>query len=552
MSVLNELWTEKYRPKTIDETLLDENVKNILKQKIKENNLPHLLLVGEAGTGKTTLAKAIANELNAEVLELNASKDRGIDVIRNQVANFVKIKSRKPKIVFFDEADGLTQDAQQSLRNLMEQYSNNARFIFTANYEHQIIQPIKDRCFVIRFKRIPKEFFYQILNKIIDNEKIYVDSEKRDKIIEKIIENSYPSLRKAVEFLQSFSFDIEGYIEELELNSKNPKFREFLKSLKEKGFNYILIVPDDFTKDKTISSLNINLIAENIFKMIYDKENTPIYKIRKYLIDNQILNFNELYKKLFEIYLTKLEELDKENNKELREQYEQDLLLLSEYQYRDRQSIDKEINFFGFVLSVRNRQFPYVIAQFVKEKYQYANFQNLQNNSNIVEDRLNEEKEKSQNLQKEIIKEEEVKKNTITEENNNKKAQFEVSQPKRKKLLNIFTDEEENENNDLGIVRKRKILNTNSQIYENKEEQKPQVNKEKIKGLKSKLLKLKKMKEEIKNTNNEDNNNESSKIKDVLVENSINPESDLEELDKKLNSDENDLDLSIFENYDVE
>ncbi|HDD05185.1 MAG TPA: replication factor C small subunit, partial [Candidatus Aenigmarchaeota archaeon] len=160
-----EIWTEKYRPKTLDEVVGQEKVVEKLKAFVRAKNLPHLLFAGPAGTGKTTCALAIARELYGEewrdnLLELNASDERGIDTIRTKVKEFARTKPIGDfpfKIILLDEADALTRDAQQALRRTMENFSSTCRFILDCNFSSKIIEPIQSRCAIFRFKPLEKE-----------------------------------------------------------------------------------------------------------------------------------------------------------------------------------------------------------------------------------------------------------------------------------------------------------------------------------------------------------------------------------------------------------
>lgn len=192
---------EKYRPKTFEDVIgIPEEVINA----VEGNNIMHLLFTGTAGTGKTTTAKIIVSKLAPkDTLMLNASNDRGIDIIREKVKIFAMTNSNSGniKIVFLDEADYLTKDAQASLRNLMEEYSNTCKFILTGNYDNKIIEALKSRCSWFKFKLPEKDLINKRLRFISDEEKINIQD---DAIIE-ITNKYYPDIRKCINVLQELS-----------------------------------------------------------------------------------------------------------------------------------------------------------------------------------------------------------------------------------------------------------------------------------------------------------------------------------------------------------
>ncbi len=201
------LWAEKYRPKTLDEIVDQEDIVNRLKKFVEEKNMPHLLFAGPPGTGKTTAAHCLAHDLFGEnyrqyMLELNASDERGIDVIRSKVKEFAR--TRVPgnipfKIVLLDEADNMTADAQQALRHLMEMYTASTRFILIANYPSKIIEPIQSRCAVFRFTPLKKEDVVSRLKWIAEQEKV----KYQEDALETIYEISEGDMRRAINILQA-------------------------------------------------------------------------------------------------------------------------------------------------------------------------------------------------------------------------------------------------------------------------------------------------------------------------------------------------------------
>ena len=201
------LWAEKYRPKSLDEVVNQREIVERLKRFVVEKNIPHMLFAGPPGTGKTTIAHALAHDLYGEnyrqyMLELNASDERKIEVIRTKVKEFArsKVVGDVPfKIVLLDEADNMTSDAQQALRRLMELYSANTRFILTANYPSKIIEPIQSRCAVFRFVPLKREDVVKRLMYICEQEKVVC----REKALDVIYEISEGDMRRAINILQA-------------------------------------------------------------------------------------------------------------------------------------------------------------------------------------------------------------------------------------------------------------------------------------------------------------------------------------------------------------
>ncbi len=187
-----QMWTEKYRPSNFSEVYGQKEIVEKIKAFVKNGNMPHLLFAGPAGIGKTTLSLVIAQELfgdnwKGNFLETNASDERGIDVIRNKVKDFARTKSvgiDVPKIIYLDECDSLTKEAQQALRRTMETYSNTARFILSCNYPSKIIDPIQSRCAVFKFKPLAKPDIIGLVEWISKEEKLSLDDEAKEALFE--------------------------------------------------------------------------------------------------------------------------------------------------------------------------------------------------------------------------------------------------------------------------------------------------------------------------------------------------------------------------------
>jgi replication factor C small subunit len=203
------IWTEKYRPKKFEEVVGQVDIIKKVQNLTKALNIPHLLFAGPAGTGKSTLALIVVKELygvhwKENYLELNASDERGIDVVRQKVKDFARTKSigNVPfKVIFLDEADALTKEAQQALRRTMENFTSTCRFIMSCNYSSKIIDPIQSRCVIFRFKLLEKKDIERRVKIITEKEGLTIS----DKTIETLYEVSEGDFRRVINLLQASS-----------------------------------------------------------------------------------------------------------------------------------------------------------------------------------------------------------------------------------------------------------------------------------------------------------------------------------------------------------
>ena len=219
----SSIWTEKYRPGTFDDIKGQKEIVEKIKAFVKSKNMPHLLFSGPAGVGKTTLSLVIARELFGEnwrenTLELNASDERGIDVVRVKVKDFARTKAigEVPfKLIYLDESDALTREAQQALRRTMENYTRTCRFILSCNYSSKIIDPIQSRCAVFRFKPLSKEEITEVICNVCKGEGGEVDQFFHPNVIDALYEVSDGDVRRLTNIMQScFVVKKEGkYIE---------------------------------------------------------------------------------------------------------------------------------------------------------------------------------------------------------------------------------------------------------------------------------------------------------------------------------------------------
>ena len=238
------LWVEKYRPKKISECILTQDLKETFTNFIKQKEIPNLLLSGSAGIGKTTVAKALCEELGADYIVINGSDEgRHIDTLRNQIKNFASTVSlteeSNHKVVIIDEADYMNADSvQPALRNFIETFYNNCRFIFTCNYKNKILPALHSRCTVVDFRITNGQkvktatALLKRLGKILKDEEIEFDK----KVLAELIQKYYPDFRRTINELQRYS--VRGKIDSgILFNLSEANHKELITVLKEKRFN---------------------------------------------------------------------------------------------------------------------------------------------------------------------------------------------------------------------------------------------------------------------------------------------------------------------------
>lgn len=298
----NSLWVEKYRPIKLDDYVGNEHLKEKVSGYIESEDVPHLLLFGRAGTGKTTLAKLIVKSIECDYMVINASDENNVDTVRNKVKNFASSQGfKKYKIIILDEFDYMTPNAQAILRNLMETFSKHCRFILTCNYVEKIIDPIQSRCQTFQIVPPSKKEVAVQLDKILKSEDVNYDV----KDLVPIIDSSYPDIRKVINTCQLNS--VKGVLK----LSKND------------------LLDSDF-KTKILDILKTS-----------DDSRNKYMKIRQTVADSKVQDFTEMYSLLYD----KVDEYASGKVSGV-------ILVLAEGQHRDALAVDKEIPFMATILNI--------------------------------------------------------------------------------------------------------------------------------------------------------------------------------------------------------
>ena len=298
------LWVERYRPTTLAEYVGNETVKETIQQYLDNNDIPHLLLHGKAGTGKTTLAKLIVNTIKCDSMIINASDENNVDTVRNKVKNFASSMGFAGfKIIILDEFDYMTPNAQAILRNLMETFSKHCRFILTCNYHEKIIDPIKSRCQTFAITPPTKKDVAIQVTRILDAEKIKYDL----KNVADIISSYYPDIRRILNTCQ-------------------------LQSAKgELKVDHQIMVESNF-QTKLVDLLKANDDKRNMFM-----------NIRQAVADNRLNDYSEMYSMLYD----KVDEYASGNTANV-------ILTIAEGISKDALVVDKEIVFMSTIIQILN------------------------------------------------------------------------------------------------------------------------------------------------------------------------------------------------------
>ncbi len=290
MTVENTLWVEKYRPDTLEGYVGNDTLKSKIEIYLKNGDVPHLLLYGKAGTGKTTLAKIVTNNIDCDYMYINASDENNVDTVRTKIRDFASsVGFRKYKVIILDEADYLTPNAQAALRNLMETFSKSTRFILTCNYVEKIIDPIQSRCQVFGITPPSRKEVAVRLGNICTDEGIELDM---DALVQ-IVNSSYPDIRRGINALQRQVVDGRIVIDK----------QSMLES------NYMIKILEELKGNRSFNTIR-NIVAKS-----------------------QVKSFEDLYRFLYD-------NIDDYAPNSIAKT----ILIISDAQYQDAFVVDKEIN----------------------------------------------------------------------------------------------------------------------------------------------------------------------------------------------------------------
>ena len=299
--IKNTLWVEKYRPSSLDSYIGNDHLKSKVKLYLESGDLPHLLLFGRAGTGKTTLAKLLVNNIDCDYLYINASDENSVEVVRDKVKNFAStLGFQEMKVIILDECDYITPNAQAALRNLMETFSKHCRFILTCNYVERIIDPIQSRCQSFQIIPPDRKQVAVHLGNILTKENVTNEIED----IVTIVNGGYPDIRRVINAAQRQVVDNKLVIDE-GMSIQNDYKVQVLEILK--------------TQDK-----------KNSFK-----------NIRQLLADSKVTDFSDLFRLLFDT----VDDWGRGHVAEC-------ILILAQYQQSDAVVVDKEINIMAMFIEI--------------------------------------------------------------------------------------------------------------------------------------------------------------------------------------------------------
>ena len=301
LSNTNTLWVEKYRPTNLDSYIGNEHLKSKVEIYLESGDLPHLLLYGRAGTGKTTLAKLLVKNIDCDYIYINASDENNVDTVRTKVKNFAStIGFKDMKIIILDECDYITPNAQAALRNLMETFSKHCRFILTCNYVERIIDPIQSRCQSFQIVPPSKSEVAKHLHSILVNENVIDNMED----IKVLVDSGYPDIRRIINSAQR--------------NVVKGKLKLDTSSIIQNDYKLKLL--------KILETQN----KKNAFK-----------DVRQLLADNKITDFADLFRLLYD-------EVDDYGKGHVAEC----ILIIARYELSDSQVVDKEINAMAMLIEL--------------------------------------------------------------------------------------------------------------------------------------------------------------------------------------------------------